>query len=248
MFCMSCGARLPEGAAFCPSCGARISETPAEAKGQPETAPPPTVCPNCGSNRLKRIRRGEYRCEHCESRFFSGEQGGEESAEEIEAKVAAIFTQAEAYADKGEYSEELRALTGALEIAPDNSDLLLRIGRAHWRLGQMKKALEYYEKAAQLSPGDPICYTNIASLYLSQREFAQAKVQFEKGLKVYEADPLSASAGDMAVVYGNYAWCIGELGDLAGAKRYLSLAKKKGYSQSSIENICARLHLNPKRL
>ena len=248
MFCKSCGARLPEKAAFCPSCGARVDDTPAETGGRPEKAMPPTVCPNCGSNQLKKIRPGEYQCEHCESRFFTGEQDAGLSDEEIAAKVSAIFTQAEAYALKGEYGEELRTLTGALEIAPDNSNLLLRIGRAHWRLGQPKKALEYYEKAALLSPGDPICYTNIASLYLSQGLYAQAKAQFEKGLQVYDADPLSASAGDMAVVYGNYAWCIGELGDLAGAKRYLSLAKKKGYSQTSVETICKRLRLNPKRI
>ena len=55
---------------------------------------------------------------------------------------------------------------------------------------------------------------------------------------------MSACAEDIAITYGNYALCIGKLGDKDGAKEYLTLAKEKGYSKDSINSVCKQVHLN----
>ena len=58
-----------------------------------------------------------------------------------------------------------------------------------------------------------------------------------------EADPMSASAADVAVTFSNYALCIGTLGDLTGAKKYLTMAKKKGCSPRTIDYVCQALKI-----
>ncbi|MCR4708482.1 MAG: hypothetical protein K5746_11115 [Clostridiales bacterium] len=66
----------------------------------------------------------------------------------------------------------------------------------------------------------------------------------KKEITIIEADPLSASVGDIAVTYGNYALCVGEMGDIPLAKKYLAMAKKNGYRRESLETMCSRLHLD----
>ena len=156
-----------------------------------------------------------------------------------------IFAEADEYERKDDYQTELQILSKGLRIAPDNCSLMLRLGRAFWRLGYDQKAMDYYRKAERLNPRDPIVYVNIAAVYISRGMYAEARPYLERGIAIIEADPLSASAGDIAVTYGNYALCAGELGDRSGAKKYLALAKKNGYRRESLETVCSRLHLDP---
>ena len=240
MFCISCGSSLPDNALFCPACGAKVA---GEAK--PEAPHLHSLrCTSCGSTNLKKIRTGEYRCEHCGTVFCTDGQIPGEDREAQDANVAVLLSEAQAYADKGDYQNELRILAKAMELAPEDNTVLLRLGRAYWRLGSHEKAMEYYRIAEELYPGDPIVYVNIGSSFLKLGHYAEAKVQYETGIAIIEADPMSACADDIAVTYGNYALCIGKLGDRKGAKKYLSIAKEKGYDQKSFDIVCKELHLN----
>lgn len=61
MFCISCGKSLPDNFLFCPFCGAKLTR-----EGKPEEPHlRPLQCTSCGGTNLKKIRTGEYRCEHC---------------------------------------------------------------------------------------------------------------------------------------------------------------------------------------
>ena len=242
MYCISCGAQVPENAAFCPACGAKVANLPpAETSKAPGKNLHPIICAFCGGNTLKKVRKGEYLCEHCGSRFFAGDQDGILSPEEVQAKLLAILAEADSFAEKKNYQEELRSLTRGLEVDPEDPTLLLRLGRSCQRNGLMLEAMDYYRRAEAVSPDDPIVYVNQGTLYLRQDLPKEAKPLFEKALAMIEADPMSATAMDTAVTYGNYAWCIGRLGDLQGAKRWLVLAKKKGYSKDSIKYVCRDL-------
>ena len=254
MFCIYCGTRLPEKSVFCPSCGAKVTwEISAEKGAAEKDRPPvktgiPTACASCGSHRLKRIRKGEYLCEHCGSKFFVEEQIRIKSREEIDASLLALFMEADEYGGKDDYQAAFQTLAKGLEIAPDNGMLMLKLGRACRELGYAQKALEYYQKAEALNPDDPVIYVNVGTVYMDRGQPEKARPLYEKGLAMMEADPLSASAGEIAVTYGNYALCIGKLGDTEGAKKYLAIAKEKGYSRESINTICRTLHLNPDRI
>ena len=99
-----------------------------------------------------------------------------------------------------------------------------------------------------MDPDNPTVYCNIGNVYFTQGQYAAAKPLYEKALAGIEANPMRVSGNDIAVSYGNYGNCLGKLGDLEGAKKYLSLAKTKGYSRESLRNVCRQLGLNPKRL
>ena len=88
----------------------------------------------------------------------------------------------------------------------------------------------------------------MGNICLTQGQYADAKLLYEKGLAIIEADPLSATGNDIAVAYGNYGNCLGRMGDLKGAKKYLSIAKKRGYNRDSLANVCRMLGLNPRWL
>lgn len=238
MFCLSCGARLPEKAAFCPSCGAKVGGGGCV----------PLVCRVCGGNRLKRLRTGEYQCEHCGSVLLTERQESAGSEAERDARLDAILAEAAGYEEKSDWREELRVLSRGLDVAPDSCTLMLKLGRAYWRLGYTQKAQAYYRRAEELDPDDPIVYVNLGSLYLTGGLYDEARPQYEKGLALIEADPLSATQGDAAVAYGNYALCLGRLGDLEGAERNLRIAKEKGYRVQSVDYVCRTLGLDKSKI
>ncbi len=239
MFCVSCGAVLPEHAAFCPGCGAKVA-----GEGKPEKSHLHSMkCTSCGSSDLKRVYRGKYRCEHCGTILYTDEQNTGEDQEAAAAQAAVLLSEASAFAEKKDYQNELQTLIKAVKLAPEDDTVLLRLGRAYWRLGSLEKAMEYYRIAEDLYPNDPSVYNNIGSNYFKSGHYAQAKEQYEKAVAIIVSDPLSASAEDTAVTYGNYAYCLGKLGDRKNAKKYLSIAKEKGYSKDSIDTICRDLHL-----
>ena len=239
MFCTQCGSPLPDSAAFCPACGAKA--------GAAEAAVP-EACTACGSRSLRKIRKGVYLCEYCGSRFFAGGQDAVPGEAEAEADLLALFMLASEHEQKDDIAGELRILLKGLDLLPDNATLLLKLGRAHWRLGQNRQALEYFRQAAQVSPENPVIYINMANIYLTQGQYAEARPLYERSLAIMEADPLSATANDIAVSYGNYGNCLGKMGDRKGAKKYLSIAKKKGYNPESLANVCRQLGLNPRWL
>jgi len=90
-------------------------------------------------------------------------------------KHDAAVKQYEAYLDSSPLDEEANLLLGVsletaghvnsaravyeflAEIAPKNPDGLKRAGAMTWRLGDPKKALEYYERALQADPRDQDC-------------------------------------------------------------------------------------------
>ena len=240
MFCISCGSALPDNALFCPVCGTKVT---GEAK--PKASHLRTMrCTSCGSNNLKKMPSGGYRCEHCGTEFYTDGKDTGGDAEAQEAKVAVLLSEAAAYAEKKDYQNEVQTLAKAMELAPEDNLVLLMLGRAYSRLGLCEKALEYYRKAEELYPDDPIVYVNIGSALFRLGHYAEAKEQYEKGIALIESDPMSACAEDTAVAYGSYALCIGKLGDKRSAKKYLSIAKEKGYDRESIDTICKQLHLN----
>lgn len=254
MFCIYCGTRLPEKAAFCPACGAKVTweiygEKGAAGKDRPHVKTDvPTVCASCGSNRLKRVRKGVYICEHCGNKFYVDEQSRIESEEEIDARILTVFAEADGYIKKKEYKSALQALAKGLEIDPDNGTLMIKLGMVCRNLGYAQEALEYYQKAETLVPDDPTIYVNEGTLYMDRGRPDKARPLYEKGLAMMEEDPMCATITDVATTYACYAMCIGKLGDTAGAKKYLTMAKERGYDRESIKSICHSLYLDPNRI
>lgn len=205
------------------------------------------TCDFCGGKKLKRIRKGEYVCEYCGSRFLYTADDDTDD-EQVQARLMAIFAQAEEYEENGDLENELQTLTKGLETAPDNCTLMLKIGRAYRKLGEPKMAYEYYKKAEQLDPNDPVVYNNLGSLYLTQECYDEARSYMEKCMRMIEADPLSASIDEIAVIYNNYALSVGMAGDKDRARKYLKQAKEKGCAERHLSYTCGKLGFRLKEI
>jgi len=239
MFCKFCGAILPDDATFCPACGVKVTW-----EARSEASKLHTMrCTSCGSTSLRKLPTGGYRCEHCGTRLFAEEEKPGKDNGSVDAQVAILLSEAATFAEKKDYQNEIQALTKAVELSPENNTALLRLGRAYWQLGSFEKAMEYYRIAEELYPDDPAVYNNIGSTFFMSGHYAEAYAQYEKAIAIIDSDPNSACAEDTAVFYGNYAYSLGKLGDKKNAKKYLSIAKEKGYSKESINKICEDLHL-----
>lgn len=239
MFCKFCGAILPDDATFCPACGVKVTW-----EARSEASKLHTMrCTSCGSTSLRKLPTGGYRCEHCGTRLFAEEEKPGKDNGSVDAQVAILLSEAAAFAEKKDYQNEIQALTKAVELSPENNTALLRLGRAYWQLGSFEKAMEYYRIAEELYPNDPTVYNNIGSTFFKSGHYAEAYEQYGKAIAIINSDPKSACAEDIAVFYGNYAYSLGKLGDKKNARKYLSIAKEKGYSKESVNKICEDLHL-----
>lgn len=246
MFCIACGASIPEGAAFCPACGRAVGgEQPAGKDGARERNRVPAACTSCGSGSLKRVRRGEYLCEHCGHRFYT--EANDPGPEEMQARLLELFEEADEYRDRGDHGKALMILIKGLDFAPEDAMLLMKLGMEYWALGMAEKARGYYLESEKRNPHTPIIYGNLGCLYLTQGQPAEARPYCEKAIAMIEENPFSATPRETAVTYGNYALCLGRLGDLDGAEKYLKIAEQKGYSEKSINNIRSELHLKRRR-
>ena len=205
------------------------------------------TCASCGSNVLKKIKKGEYVCEYCGSRYLFDDDKSIDD-EQTQSDLMSIFAEAEAYRAKGELEKELQALVKGLDIAPDNCTLMLKLGRTYRMMGEPKKAYEYYRKAEELDPDDPVVYNNLGSLYLTQERYEEAKPYMDKCLKMIEEDPLSADIDEIAVIYNNYALSIGKAGDLDSARKYLKMAKDKGCAERHLSYVCDKLKIDKRKI
>ena len=244
MFCKHCGALLADDEICCPKCGNKVSEENETDENRIRSL----VCDSCGSTNFKRIGKGEYVCNHCGRIYVMDQDDATYKEPDADARLYAIFDEAAKYEALDKYKKELEVLSKGLEIAPDNCTLLTKLGRVYWRLGMFKWAKEYLDKAEMLYPDDPVVYNNIALLYLSKDLYSEAIPYFEKSMSRVEADPISAGTGDTATIYGNYALCVGLLGELDEARKYLKIAKEKGYPNSSIKNVCKRLNFDSRSI
>jgi DNA-directed RNA polymerase subunit RPC12/RpoP len=86
MFCLKCGAQLPDDASFCMKCGTPVGKTTAS-QGQSQSSPPQPgavvatqsatsfKCPNCGAPISPKFGEMVITCEYCGSAVALGSQG-----------------------------------------------------------------------------------------------------------------------------------------------------------------------------
>lgn len=165
-----------------------------------------------------------------------------------EARLVEVLVQTADLHKKGEFNKEASLLLANQELGAGSADYMLKLGRAYRMMGNTQKAMECYKKVQEIDPNNPVIYSNIAIAYTTEGHYDTAKPYFERCLSMIEAAPLSITQSDLASVYGNYALCIGLMGDMKGAKEYLRRARDQGYPDTSVNYVCDRLHITLKSL
>ena len=99
----------------------------------------------------------------------------------------------------GEFEEAVAEYEKALEIEPENIDLLSNIGVAYYNLGQLDKAIDHYSRAIEIAPSDADIRSNLAAAYVQLEQLDNALEEYQKAV---ELDPSLAQAFfGLGVVY-----------------------------------------------
>ena len=98
----------------------------------------------------------------------------------------------------GQYDAALGILQEALAIIDYDPELWNYMGMAHWKKGELDKALEAFRKCLELDSNYPVAYNNIGSVFLSRYLKTEEAESLQKAMdnfkKAIELDPRYASA------------------------------------------------------
>ena len=110
------------------------------------------------------------------------------------------------FATAGQYAEAAEEYEAALELDPDNVDVMTNLGVAYYQLGQPSMAIDMYNKAVAIAPEDADIRSNLAASYVQQYEPEGTTEPLEMALEQYqkavELDPdLPEAHYGLGVVY-----------------------------------------------
>lgn len=99
----------------------------------------------------------------------------------------------------GKFEEAAVEYEKALEIEPENVDLLSNLGVVYYNLGQLDKAIDHYSQAIEIAPNDADIRSNLAAAYVQLDQLDNALEEYQKAV---ELNPSLAQAFfGLGVVY-----------------------------------------------
>jgi len=112
--------------------------------------------------------------------------------EQLEAKgdkmPNLIFTKETHSENRAGTQNQSLGSNGLDEIKTVNADGWNATGNAYFKRGEMAKAIQAYNKAIQLDPSFGWPYSNLALTYLTQGQYAEAILLYEKSLETLKSD------------------------------------------------------------
>ena len=149
---------------FCYKCGATI-----ENENQ-------KFCINCGANLTE---REEKQTENSNIDFDSIYAGLDDSS-----KLSKIMDDYEKLFESGLYKEALNLIDYALEIDPNNDEILNDKANALSNLDENDAALLYYRKSLDINPRNPNTLTNLGYNYYKLGKYDLAIETFDEALAI----------------------------------------------------------------
>lgn len=80
-------------------------------------------------------------------------------------------------------------LQKALELAPENKDIIQALGDINDKLHNFEEAEKYYLQVQKFTPDDPASYYNLAGFYNNNNKYDQAIEMFEERIKLDPSNP-----------------------------------------------------------
>lgn len=178
----------------------------------------------------------------CEEFKYLIERGDEMAEQENtilsdDLKFLNLIEQAHECREKNQYKKEYVLLQQALEIKPDDMDILLKLGRVNRILGNYDEALNYYNRALVINPNDGVLYCNLGAVYIYTGKLDKACYSYEKGLAMVDPD-----YQDYPIILGGYAMALGKNGEKKKAFKVLKRARKMGYKNAEVIKKEGNLH------
>ena len=184
------------------------------------------VCDSCGGSSFTK-KGNQYECEYCGSTYIVDQDDNIVDKTLADAQIVQCYLEATKYMSEQKYSDELRALTKALDLDANNALTLVKLGRCYRSLGMQDKAISTYQRALEINPQMGTAYTNLGTIHLLNQRYREAAVQYEKGLPL-----ISQSEADYWVAYANYAIAVAKLGNPSRARNMIDEAERHGYANA----------------
>lgn len=86
-------------------------------------------------------------------------------------------------------AKAIEYLLKALELYPDNKDILQALGDINDKLHNFEEAEKYYLKVQKFTPDDPASYYNLAGFYNNNGKWEKAVEMFEERIKLDPSNP-----------------------------------------------------------
>jgi tetratricopeptide (TPR) repeat protein len=156
----------------------------------------------------------------------------------IHRMVESNSKSAQAYLERARFlqSEEKSAeankdIAKAIELAPDDRNILLTAARLAMKVDDNEKAREHLRRAQSLYPDDELVLQTMAMLNLAEGKRAEAIEEYKRAAKAKEADPASIlPLADLHL----------QEGDLEAARENIATMRKAGYMPQVVEFYEAR--------
>ena len=85
-----------------------------------------------------------------------------------------------------QFAEAAEEYEKALELEPDNVDVMSNLGVTYYRLGELDKAVEIYTKAIAVAPEDADIRSNLAAAYVQKQDPGGTTDQLDMALEQYQ--------------------------------------------------------------
>jgi tetratricopeptide (TPR) repeat protein len=93
------------------------------------------------------------------------------------------------YYRTGRFAEAAIAYQKVVDLQPDSADGLMNLGAALHAAGDTPRAIEYYGRSIDVAATDS-AYSNLGTIYYSQRRFDEAIAAFEAAIRLSPSKPL----------------------------------------------------------
>lgn len=181
-------------------------------------------CTSCGASDLNKRVDNLFVCSFCGSVYQLDENENVQSKEIVEAKILSLFLKAEKYRLEEKYSYEIQTLTEILSLRDNMATTWVKLGRAYRMCNFVDKAIDCYYKAIAIDPYYAQSYTNLGTIFIIKKKYAQAVDLFEQGIPL-----LSKNDVDYPVVLANYGIATAKNGDKKKGAELLNEAESRGY-------------------
>ncbi|NHJ47944.1 MAG: tetratricopeptide repeat protein [Asgard group archaeon] len=92
------------------------------------------------------------------------------------------------YIENQQFDEGIKFVTKALELKPDDLNILNSMGFAYGRSGNYEEAIKYYKKALEIEPNFQKALGNLGHVYEMQEKFEEAIEYYERSLEAKPED------------------------------------------------------------
>ncbi len=121
----------------------------------------------------------------------------------------AFLEEADESFEEGDFERARDKLNRAFALAPQNTEILNKLGFVEGKLGNLDEAIKHYEQSLHLDENDDLTHNALASMYKAQGEFDKAQEHYKKALELDDA---------YAVTYYNYGNLLVAMNQIPKAK------------------------------